>query len=202
MLSDTLVTVFREAPYVPGLGSSRMPSALEGVLKSDAIDAYKSDVLLRLASMHDLQARFDKLSEVAAATASMEESRNSNKLNKKLANLTWLATTFLPLSLIAGLLSVQEDVSALEYSISYWARIAIPTTAGTMLVLFLIEWGPIWYKKLQKGKNKDQKDGRQDLARRSSGWSGAYISMPSPKENRAGTDMSLRMHRLTTGLGS
>lgn len=199
MLSDTLVTIFREAPHVPGLGSSRLPSALDAVLNTDAIDAYRSDVLLRLASMHDLQARFDKLSEVAAAAASTEESRNSNTLNQRLSNLTWLATTFLPLSLIAGLLSVQEDVTALGDSISYWARIAIPMTAGTMLVLILVELAPVWYKKLQRGKSTNiKKQGQEGMVRRSSSiFSSTYSLRPGTKGKRAETDMSLRIHRLT-----
>lgn len=199
MLSDTLVTVFREAPYVPGLSTARLPSALEKVLNTDAVNAYRSDVLLRLASMHDLQARFDKLSEVAAAAASTEESRSSNLVNQRLSNLTWIATTFLPLSLIAGLLSVQEDVKSLDHSISYWARIAIPLTAGTMLVLFLIELWPQWYKrKLKKGKGAaaNKQGGEEMVRRRSSLFSSTNSVRPEPKD-RAPTDMSLRMHRLT-----
>lgn len=198
MLSDTLVTVFRAAPFVPGLDSSRLPSSLEKLLNTDAINAYKSDVLLRLAAMHDLQARFDKLSEVAAAAASTEESRSSNLLNQRLSNLTWLATTFLPLSLIAGVLSVQEDITALGNSIGYWALIAIPLTAGTMLVLVLFELTPVWYKKMQKGKSiniQQSQDGM--IRRRSSIFSSAYNLRPGANENRAPTDMSLRMHRLT-----
>lgn len=199
MLSDTLVTVFREAPHVPGLGTSRLPSALADILTTDAISAYKSDVLLRLAAMHDLQARFDKLSEVAAAFASTEESRSSNMLNQRLSNLTWLATTFLPLSLVAGLLSVQPDVTTLGDSISYWARIAIPMTAGTMLFLVLFETIPVWYKKMRKGKSTNiNKQGQEGMIRRrSSILSSAYSLRPGSKENRAPTDMSLKMHRLT-----
>lgn len=198
MLSDTLVSVFREAPFVPGLGPSRLPSALESLLNTEAINAYKSDVLLRLASMHDLQSRFDKLSEVAAAAASTEESRSSNLLNQRLSNLTWLATTFLPLSLIAGVLSVQEDITVLGDSISYWARIAIPLTAGTMLVLVLIELTPVWYKKMHKDKGTNIKQGQGGMVRRrSSIFSSAYSLRPGSKDDRAATDMSLRMHRLT-----
>lgn len=203
MLSDTLVAVFREAPHVAGLGgAARLPSALGPVLATEAIMAYRSDVLLRLAAMHDLQARFDKLSEVAAAFASTEESRSSNMLNQRLSNLTWLATTFLPLSLVAGLLSVQPDVTTLGPSISYWARIALPLTAGTMLVLVLIELLPIWYKKKMKrgraGSTNINKQGQEGMVRRrSSLFSSAYSLRPGSKENRAPTDMSLKMHRLT-----
>lgn len=214
MLSDTLVTVFREAPYVPGLSGGpsgqRMPigaPALATVLTTDAVRAYRADVLLRLAAMQNLQDRFDKLSEMAAAAAATEESRNSNTLNQRLSNLTWLATTFLPLSLIAGVLSVQEDLNALRGSIGYWAEISIPVTAGTMLVLFLVEHAPLWYKKMQKGKksansNNINKQGPEGIVRRRSSLFSSTPSLRPGYKDRTATDMSLRMHRLTKGLPS
>lgn len=198
MVGESLIKVFRDMSHIPGIGSQQLPSILKKFLDTDAINAYKTDFLITLASMQELQARFDRLSEVAAAAATTEESRSNNLLNERLSNLTWLATTFLPLSLVAGLLSVQEDVTALGNSISYWARIAIPLTAATMLVLVLVEVVPKRYKKFQEKKETASKKGQGGFVRRTS----SMFSTPnSPKsgsyDKRITTDMSLRVHQLT-----
>lgn len=141
MLSETLVQVFRETSHLPGLpgqGHMRLRGVLQPLLGTPAVASYRPDFYMALAAMHEHQARVDKLLEITVATVSIEESRNGYRMNKKLSNLTWLATAFLPLSFVATLLSVQEDVTALADSLSYWARIAIPLTVLTML--FLAIW--------------------------------------------------------------
>lgn len=141
MLSEALVQVFRETAHLPGLpgpGHMRLRGVLQPLLGTPAVASYRPDFYLVLAAMHEHQARADKLLEITVATVSVEESRNGYRMNKKLSNLTWLATAFLPLSFVATLLSVQEDITALANSLSYWARIAIPLTVFTML--FLAIW--------------------------------------------------------------
>lgn len=138
MLSEALIQVFRETSHLPGLpnlSQMRLRGVLQPLVGTPAVTSYKPDFYMALAGMNEHQARVDKLLEITVAAVSIEESRNGYRLNKKLSNLTWLATAFLPLSFVATLLSVQEDITSLANSLSYWARIAIPLTVFTMLLL-------------------------------------------------------------------
>ncbi|KUI62287.1 hypothetical protein VP1G_09415 [Cytospora mali] len=160
MLSETLVHVFRATSHLPGLpslGHMHLPSVLQPFTDTQGVNSYRPDFLLALAAMHEHQTRVDKLIEITVATVSIEESRNGYRLNKKLSNLTWLATAFLPLSFVATLLSVQEDITALASSMRYWAEIALPLTAFTMLLLAIWDM-PVTTRLRQKLERHSRKN--------------------------------------------
>src|ERR1041384_5236657 len=51
-------------------------------------------------ALNELQARVDRLTSVVTAEISIEDSRSGLQENHNLARLTWMATTFIPLSFV------------------------------------------------------------------------------------------------------
>lgn len=104
-------------------------------------------------SLDELQRRVDRLTEVVAAEIATEDSRRSLKENHNLARLTWLATTFVPLSFLASFFSMTENITELKWTVLWFFSAAIPLTAITLVVAGAV--GQEWIPKLkEKGKKK------------------------------------------------
>ena len=85
-------------------------------------------------TIEDLQLRSDRIMSVVTAVMSIEESRKAVEQNRSLARLTWLAVTFIPLSFITSLFSMNSDLSNLTGTFRVFFAVAVPMTA---VVLFL-----------------------------------------------------------------
>jgi Mg2+ and Co2+ transporter CorA len=78
------------------------------------ISYYQRDFLLIQSQLEEYQKRIDQLTSVVTAAISIEDSRRGLQNNHNIGRLTWLATLFIPLSLIAGVLSMQSNVSEIS----------------------------------------------------------------------------------------
>lgn len=97
------------------------------------------------ALLDDLQERVDRLTTVVASEISTEDSRRSLEENHNLARLTWLATTFIPLSFVCGFFSMTNSVSGLKETFGWYFCIAVPLTIFVMVVAGGVGRG--WFKK-------------------------------------------------------
>ncbi|KAF2667797.1 hypothetical protein BT63DRAFT_480711 [Microthyrium microscopicum] len=88
-----------------------------------------------LTKMEELQNRLGRLTMIATAAINIAESRMQYKENKNISRLSWLATIFIPLTFITGLLSIQPNIPQLQEtgSFKYFFAIAIPLAIITIL---------------------------------------------------------------------
>lgn len=97
----------------------------------------RRDFEILLSSIEDLQVRADGLMAVVTAVMSIEESKKVFEQNRSLARLTWLAVTFIPLSFVSSLFSMNGDLSTLSQSFRIFFAVSIPLT---VFVLFLTRY--------------------------------------------------------------
>ena len=94
----------------------------------------QKDLEILLSNIETLQVRADRIMAVVTAGLSIEESKKAFEQNRSLAHLTWLAIIFAPLSFITSLFGMNDDLSTLSKTFSWYFAVALPLTA---LVLFL-----------------------------------------------------------------
>ena len=124
---------------------------LEKVIKRDSFGSgsqnhvtdLRRDFEIVLSSIEALQSRADRIMNVVTAVMSIEESRKAVEQNRSLARLTWLAVTFVPLSFIASLFSMNSKLSSLDTSFRIFFAVAIPVTA---LVLVLTRFANVIFE--------------------------------------------------------
>lgn len=76
-----------------------------------SINHYKADLSHVQSQLEEYQKRIDQLTAVVTAVISIDNSRRSLRDSRNIGRLTWFATLFIPLSLVAGILSMQPSVS-------------------------------------------------------------------------------------------
>ncbi|KAI1496600.1 hypothetical protein F5X99DRAFT_399979 [Biscogniauxia marginata] len=145
MLSETLVHIFQARPStsITSVNSNTGPppskpraSSYITMLNGDPeINAYKTDFEFVLSYMEEYQQRIDRLTQVATAAISIEDSRRGISDNNNIQRLTYLATFFIPMSFVAALLSMQPDVTQLRDTLAIWAEAALP--AGFLIMLLI-----------------------------------------------------------------
>lgn len=84
-------------------------------------------------SLNEIQTRVDRLTAIVTSEISIEDSRRGLQENHNLARLTWMATTFIPLSFVTGLFSMQADLSELKHTYGWYFAAAIPLTILVMV---------------------------------------------------------------------
>lgn len=94
----------------------------------------QSDYEIIVSDIEKLHVRADRIMAVVTATMSIEESKKAFEQNRSLARLTWLAVTFVPLSFITSMFSMQSDLSSLRQSYWIFFSVGIPVTALVLLV--------------------------------------------------------------------
>lgn len=92
------------------------------------------DYEIIVSNIEKLHVRADRIMAVVTATMSIEESKKAFEQNRSLARLTWLAVTFIPLSFITSMFSMQSDLSSLKQSFWIFFSVGIPVTALVLLV--------------------------------------------------------------------
>jgi len=114
------------------------------------------DFEIVLSSVEGLQIRADRIMAVVTAVMSIEESRKAVEQNRSLAQLTWLAVTFIPLSFTTSLFSMNSDLSTLTGTFRIFFAVAIPLTA---IVLFLTRFARVgldieWSERYQQARRR------------------------------------------------
>ncbi|KAH7130171.1 hypothetical protein B0J11DRAFT_429256 [Dendryphion nanum] len=102
-------------------------------------------------SLNELQERVDRLTTVVTSEISTVDSRRGLEENHNLSRLTWLATTFIPLSFVCGLFSMQEDIVGMKTTFGWYFLTAIPLTALCMVVAGGV--GKNWWRKKPKAND-------------------------------------------------
>lgn len=105
------------------------------------------DFEILLSSIENLQVRADSIMAVVTAVMSIEESKKAFEQNRSLARLTWLAITFVPLSFVTSLFSMNGDLSTLVATFRTFFAVALPLTA---MVLFLTRFANVALEKRWK----------------------------------------------------
>jgi len=82
--------------------------------KLSLMSHYERDFTFILSQLNEYQRRIDRLTAVVTGIISIDDSRRGIKDNHNIGRLTWLATIFIPLSLISGILSMQGDVTQIS----------------------------------------------------------------------------------------
>ncbi|KAI1485043.1 hypothetical protein F5X96DRAFT_661685 [Biscogniauxia mediterranea] len=159
MLSETLIQIFQARPSTsitavhdenndtsPFLAPPRPSSYLALINHDPTVSAYRTDFELVLSYMEEYQQRIDRLTHVATAAISIQDSRRGIRDNNNIQYLTYLATFFIPMSLVAALLSMQPDVSDLGDTLKIWAEASLPAA-----FLILLAIGLSSYHRIVKG---------------------------------------------------
>ncbi|KAJ4312397.1 hypothetical protein N0V94_007465 [Neodidymelliopsis sp. IMI 364377] len=117
---------------------------------TEAFPDIKPDFERVLKALEELQARVDRLTEIVVSEISIEDSKLGLEENHNLARLTWLATTFIPLSFVSAFFSMNEDVTALRHTYGWFFLAAIPFTAFVMFLGWLVGGGPLGQRMVKK----------------------------------------------------
>lgn len=100
-----------------------------------SISSYQDDFKLVLSQLEEYQARIDRLTTVVTAVMSIEDSQRSLADNHNIRRLTWLATFFIPFSLIAGTFSMDDDVRNMSgYTIGLYFATSVPLASLVALI--------------------------------------------------------------------
>ncbi|KAI0971892.1 hypothetical protein F4678DRAFT_432432 [Xylaria arbuscula] len=111
------------------------------------IKDYDQDLKLIKEKLEEYQTRIDQLTAVVTAVISIDNSQRSLQDNRNIGRLTWLATFFIPLSLIAGILSMQSnvrDISGFTFKVYF----------ATSLPLAIVIAGITIFLSLSRSENK------------------------------------------------
>ncbi|KAF2964995.1 hypothetical protein GQX73_g8565 [Xylaria multiplex] len=112
---ETLAATLESGPtkgaQEPTTNPALAGTPVSGQAHRSLIGLYDPDFKLIKEQLEEYQTRIDQLTSVVTAVISIENSRRSLEDNRNIGRLTLLATIFIPLSLVAGILSMQSDVS-------------------------------------------------------------------------------------------
>lgn len=95
-----------------------------------SIRAYKEDFGLVLAYLEECQARVDRLTSVVTAVMAVEDTRRANNDARNMGRLTWLATFFIPFSVVAGIFGIQHAPDG--DMLRRYFEVTLPTIALTL----------------------------------------------------------------------
>lgn len=131
--------------------------------KCGPVTEMREDFERILGYMVEYQQRIDRLTSIVTAIISMQDSQRSREDNKNVARLTWLATFFIPLSFVASLFSMTEDISSIRQTIKWYFATSLPLallSLGLAMVLTLPSVSEArkshlhWWRNLFKGGAK------------------------------------------------
>ncbi|KAI2642505.1 hypothetical protein GGS21DRAFT_174853 [Xylaria nigripes] len=139
MVGDTIRHLDQFCPRISPPEPTSGPDHTPNKTRMSPIDHYKENYLLVLSNLEEYQRRIDQLTSVVTAIISIDNSQRSLQDNRNIGRLTWLATIFIPLSLVAGILSIQPDARDItRYSLKVYFATSLPLAiviAVTALIL-------------------------------------------------------------------
>ncbi|KAF2122743.1 hypothetical protein BDV96DRAFT_5507 [Lophiotrema nucula] len=140
MVAETLEQALPAAARL----ASDFPRRQRSSMPSFAFEDITQDFQRVQNALNELQARVDRLTSVVTAEISMEDSRRGLQENHNLARLTWMATTFIPLTFVSGLFSMQNNVADLKHTFGWYFLAAVPLTVIVLVVAGRV--GRTWKK--------------------------------------------------------
>jgi hypothetical protein len=108
-----------------------------------SIDAYKTDFILILSYLDEYQKRIDRLTSVVTAAMQIEDSRRGLRDGRNIGRLTWLATFFIPFSLVATWFAMDVDKLHRKTWSVYFAS-AVPFSIVIILVAWILSHPWFW----------------------------------------------------------
>ena len=121
------------------------------------------DFQIVLRKISALEARVERIVNVATAIINIDEARRSVEQNRNFGRLTYLAVVFVPASFISSFLSMAPDVSSLAQTFWIYATIAIPLTAIALLVtLHFPKFQAVW-RAVSRPRNSSEDSHRRKL---------------------------------------
>jgi hypothetical protein len=138
-------------------------SSSHGNAKLGSIVAYRNDFLLILSYLEEYQKRIDRLTSVVTAAIQIEDSRRALGDARNIGRLTWLATFFIPFSLIATAFCMQPHVTDIsDKTVKYYFAAALPLAVVTILIAWVLShlWVQHSWARLShsfQGKGKKEK---------------------------------------------
>jgi Mg2+ and Co2+ transporter CorA len=135
----------------------------DAAAKDEAFADISADFDRILSALNELQGRVDRLTAIVTSEISIEDSRRGLEENHNRARLTWLATTFIPLTFVSGLFSMNEDITQLEATYGWYFAAALPFTMLVLAIGFLVGGGALGIKASDKGTKKRGVDWREKL---------------------------------------
>ncbi len=106
----------------------------------DSIAAYRNDFVIALSCMEEYQRRIDRLTQVVTATIQIADSRRALNDARNLGRLTWLATGFIPFSLIASILSMPHARDISGDTIRLYSTVSAPLAVATFCVAWVLAY--------------------------------------------------------------
>lgn len=106
---------------------SQCPCALHHPSSTEPgpINALKEDFVRLRISMEEFQDRIDRLTSVVTASISIDDSHRGLQDTRNVTRLTWLATCFIPLSLVASIFSMQQDIASVRPILGWYFLISL-----------------------------------------------------------------------------
>jgi len=129
------------------------PSSTHGNTQAQlgSFSAYKHDFLLILRSIEEYKERIELLIPVVTAAIQIEDSRravDNDRISHNVGRLTWLATFFIPFSLIASAFSMQAHVTDISgTTVRYYFASAVPLAVSTVLIARLLS--SLWFQRVR-----------------------------------------------------
>jgi Mg2+ and Co2+ transporter CorA len=148
-------------------------------VRPGAINAFRDDFDRALSYMKEYQERIDRLTSVVTAMISiqdtrlsMQDARREQANNRNVARLTWLAMFFVPLSLVASLFSMQEDVGMLNKTYKLYFEVAFPVAAVTLGLGFVFTRPSVQRlgSRIKKGAQIMKKEAHEEGSVRMKKW--------------------------------
>ncbi|KAL8950502.1 MAG: hypothetical protein Q9222_003466 [Ikaeria aurantiellina] len=107
----------------------------KGIRRENFLDASENTLLalekdfeIIYADLNKLHERSERIMSVVTAVMSIEESQKALQQDRSLARLTWLATTFVPLSFVSSFFSMNDNINTLRKTFWIYFTVAIPVT--------------------------------------------------------------------------
>lgn len=119
----------------PGVGQEEAARA-RALASSAPIQAYEQDFKLVLKYLEEYQMRIDRLTSVVTAVMAVDDTRRAINDARNIGRLTWLATFFIPFSVVAGIFSMQ-DLSGISLDT---IRVYFATTIPFAIFTVAIAW--------------------------------------------------------------
>jgi hypothetical protein len=106
--------------------------------KQEPVMALHDDFIRIHAYMADHQQHIDRLTNVVTSVISIYERRRGIEDSRNVTRLTWLATFFIPLSFVATLFAMQEDIGSIRQTIKWYFAAALPLAFLSLGLAFVL----------------------------------------------------------------
>lgn len=103
-----------------------------------SIKAYEEDFKLVLKYLEEYQSRIDRLTSVVTAVMAVGDTRTANTDARNLGRLTWLATFFIPFSVVSGIFSMNNLPDISFATLRLYFAVTVPVSITTVALAWAI----------------------------------------------------------------